>query len=216
MVRNEAQRARARPLTPRGAPDKKSQAMEPPLYDFEKEFNLVVDFLKKEGLDQHVAAFKKAHVGPSELSLLTDAHLKEMGIAKVAHRIRLLNSCKTYKYSLPLFAQNHSVITMTQWYWRPVVFARRYKVTMSAIEIDEPDTLTCTYRQESVNISQITDVNMREWLNHLGIIIVETTNPRFLRLRITLKLDAAVDTFNVIRNLWEEDQERTGKRAAVA
>ena len=50
----------------------------------------VGDFLRKLGLEQYAAAFRENDIGADLLPTLSDDDLKELGIASLGHRRRLL------------------------------------------------------------------------------------------------------------------------------
>jgi hypothetical protein len=202
-------------------------------YDFEEDFKEVQEFLKKEGFEQYEANFRKANVGPGEIPLLEDAHLKELGIVKVAHRIRMIQVTKGFRRALKNFERSQAILDLTSWYWRPMCYPRTFKITMAAIVVNDPQPFSCGYTQEQIDISSITDINMVEWANFLGsvgalgrprltrcsccaaavsYIYIVSKDPKLPLLRIRLGLHQAIDTFHVLKNLWEEDQLRIGKR----
>jgi len=118
----------------------------------------VAEFLKKEGFEVYVPNFHKARITPSTVTMLNDSHLKEMGIAKVAHRIRILNVTRGFTRALTNHEKNASILDLQNWYWRPVCYPRTFKVTLSSIVVNDPQPWVCSYRQEYIGVTQITDI----------------------------------------------------------
>jgi hypothetical protein len=147
----------------------------------------VREWLEQEGLGEYAPNFEKMNISGAEVPYLADRHLKEMGIAKVGPRIRILKACKNFKRTLKNWERNEVVIDVMNWHLRPrslVFFPTRYKFTPAAIIVHDPRPLECGYVIDRIDVSTIIDINMMEFMGFLGFVPDERT---LSRRRLTLR-----------------------------
>jgi hypothetical protein len=176
---------------------------------------IVSAWLKEQGFDMYIENFRLANITPSEIPYIDDKHLKEIGVTLVGHRIRLLGALKKFKRALKNVQRNEAQMHLRNWTLRPtccVFFPRTFDLTTSAIIVHIPHPFECKMVTEQVDISDLLDINMREWFGFLGYIDIKSKDLRLPDITIKLRLPLARETFVALKNLWEEDQMRLGFR----
>ena len=177
--------------------------------------NEVRSWLTNEGFRQYIENFEAANLTSEEVPFLTDTHLKQIGILKVGHRIRLLKAIKNFKRALSNIKRNEAIVEFQNWYWRPsacVFFPKRYQITPAAIIVYNPKPLQCGYSVDRIDMSQVVDVNLIEFC-FLGYLTVLSTDKFLPRVKIRLLLEEARKAFMILKSLWEEEQALVGNRA---
>lgn len=177
------------------------------------ELDEVSRWLSSQGFPQYVEAFRHGRVTATEIPHLEDRHLKELGVAKVGHRIKLLQGMKKFRRALRNFERNDVLLHVREWYWRPrflVWFPTYYDITPSALILHVQYPLRCAVVDEVVDLSSIVDINLTELVGFLGYVDIEARDTVHPRLRLRLRLHKARYLFSILRNAWEEDQLRVG------
>ena len=70
----------------------------------------VKDWLDREHLSQYAPLFQSNNISGAEVPFLKDEHLKQIGVEKVGHRIKLLIACKQFKRTLQNWERNETII----------------------------------------------------------------------------------------------------------
>lgn len=111
-------------------------------YQMETNHQEVRDWLETEKLGQYAPLFQKHNVSGAEVPFLSDAHLKQIGVTKVGHRIRLLKACRNFKRTLKNWERNETIFHCQNWHLRPkacVFFPTKYRLTPAAIVVYDPE-----------------------------------------------------------------------------
>jgi len=120
------------------------QGQDPASFQMETNHAEVKEWLEKEKLPQYATVFQAHNVSGAEVPFLTDAHLKQIGVNKVGHRIRLLKACKNFKRTLKNWERNSTVFECQNWHLRPracVFFPTKFRFTPAAIVVYNPEPL---------------------------------------------------------------------------
>jgi len=174
-------------------------------------------WLQSLGLEMYIRTFRDNEIWGDVLSLLTDKHLKEMGIRSVGHRITLLKNIRGFKQALRITNRNKVLKEFMDWKCCNVCrcFDLRYRVTEAAIVLVQPG---CTEEDlEYVDFSQIEDISLRVgcFAGYIEIIssdqTVDIKGYQPGRFVMRLWKGRVHDMFNLIKNLWESDQDRVGR-----
>ena len=183
-----------------------------------EEVEEVVAWLKEQGFGQYAEAFRKARITATEIPLLEDRHLKEMGIDKVGHRIKLKQAMSKFRRALKNYERNEVLAHFRQWYFQPsflVLWPSYYDITNVALVVHVQHPLLCAVEHEVVDLSSIVDINLEELAGVLGYIQIISKDPIHPRLSLRLRLHKARKLFSLLRNVWDEDQLRVGAGIAA-
>ena len=108
------------------------------------------------------------------------------------------------------------MLEVQDWHLFPwsVFFLTTYRVSEAAIEIRTPTPCPCCVNIDSVDITSIRDVEIDVGCC-LASVTVFTMDPtvRGGRFRMLLDIPTAKRVHATVRNLWEEDQLRMGRKA---
>lgn len=102
----------------------------------------VRQWLETEKMEQYAPLFEKQNISGAEVPFLTDDHLKQIGITKVGHRIRLQKSARAFKRTLKNWERNETVFECQNWHLRPkacVFFPTKFRLTPAAIVVYDPE-----------------------------------------------------------------------------
>lgn len=102
----------------------------------------VAEWLKSEGLDQYAPLFKNHNVSGAEVPFLTTDQLKEIGVTKVGHQLRLQKAAKAFKRTLKNWERNETIMECQNWHLRPracIFFPTKFRFTPAAIVVYDPE-----------------------------------------------------------------------------
>lgn len=128
-------------------------------------FEDVKEWLDAEGFGEYLDNFKKANITGDQVAFMEDSHLKEIGIVKVGHRIRLRNTAKRFRRNLKTYERTNIQLNLSDWYWRPMMYYRTYQITAASIVVHNPHPMQCTTVVDQIDMSTVKDINMREWVS---------------------------------------------------
>ncbi len=168
--------------------------------------------LEDIGLGHYAKLFEDNKITPSEISLLTESQLIEMGISVVGDRLAILEATQTFLRGLRNEERNNLVLAPFK-DWRPMrlcgIFERKYTVTEAAIIIDDPNPCACRTNRDNVDVTSIVDIQMTQGclLTRVKVITKDPSMPEFT---IRLGHRKGRQVYGTIKNLWEEDQLKMG------
>eukprot|EP00824_Muranothrix_gubernata_P001639 TRINITY_DN11925_c0_g1_i1.p1 TRINITY_DN11925_c0_g1~~TRINITY_DN11925_c0_g1_i1.p1 ORF type:complete len:213 (-),score=45.24 TRINITY_DN11925_c0_g1_i1:61-660(-) len=173
----------------------------------------VGEWLETMGLGQYRGAFTENNVTGTELVLLEKDDLKDLGMASVGHRLKLLDSVKRFKVAANI-AQRNKVLAEFKNYslcyqFRPT----RFRLTQTCLELNKAIGV-CGYRRKNTDLSSFTDISIRIGCCH-SYIMIETVDPSDPEILIVAKRGApAQRLYEIIKGAWEEDQGRMARPGA--
>ena len=177
----------------------------------------VGDWLDQEDLAQYKATFKENHITGHVLPDLDDEDLQDMGIESVGHRVLLIARLQDFK-AAKMISSRTEVMLRWQHYryapWHPFD-TRRHKLTSSAIE-SEWDRACCGTSKQSIDISQVTDVELhgRGCAGMLyQTVTVETKDGEIHKFPV--HRNRAVQVHKTIKRAWEGYQSTVPTRSVA-
>ena len=170
------------------------------------------------GLPQYIDKFEQHEVTEAEIPYLKESHLVEMGIVNVGDRLRILDFTSSFLRGLRNQKRQKTILNFKDWYLFPCwqVFAPQYRVTESAIEVRTPKPCMCKTETDNVDITSIQDMRKTTWCCCLGYIYIATNDPSMQFINMRLSTERSRTVYGVIKNLWEEDQLKMGRRGHQA
>jgi hypothetical protein len=134
------------------------EGIDPATYVKETNHKEVREWLENEGLAQYATLFQAQNVSGAEVPYLSDENLKQLGISKVGHRIKLLNSAKNFKRTLQNWQRNETIFECQNWHLRPracVFFPTKYRLTPAAIVVYNPQPSQCGYDMDQIDVTTV-------------------------------------------------------------
>lgn len=183
----------------------------------EDEVKEVSDWLTDVGFPQYIDSFVGNNIGGGEIAFLKDQHLKEIGITKVGHRVKLLLVAAKFRRALKNYNRNVAIVDeFKEWYPLSCLtcWKRQFKITPAAIIVTTPKPTRCGKDVDNIDMSSILDINriIGCCFTYVEILTKDHHHPR-ISVRVTHKFGNKL--FMAIKNLWEEDQMRIGVRGGV-
>jgi hypothetical protein len=167
-------------------------------------------------LEEHYMKFVHHQVTPNEIAFIKEHHLIDMGITAVGDRLRIIDSVETFLRGERNKSRQAIVMRFQNWHCCPCLgcFYPTYTVTESAIIINKPNPFcVCNRLIDNVDITSIQDLSLTVGVV-FGTVIVATSDPSVRGGKIKMKLEKtfAKRVHGTIKNLWEEDQLKLGKK----
>lgn len=170
----------------------------------------VCKWLENISMGQYATKFKQNYITGNELLMLQPANLKEIGVDKVGHRIRILEELSKSQQIMAVAQRHAEIMTFTKFYWIPalVVFPLKYKLTPSRIEIEQKRPFGTTHEQ--IDMEAVKDIQL-DTTCCFSVLTVVSTDPSHGTLRIPLSAVQAPNIYQTLKRTWEADQVRMAR-----